>query len=110
MFDLMARTTLRECAHELGYELRCPREYEAQIIDYADVFAGAVDFETLKCPVKVIGADPTLLHSYLPTLDIRDILSVDYDFLPEATRFLQLDKPQKGAMAMGKFLGSTAIV
>ena len=109
MFDLITRTTLRECPDELGYELRCPRECEAQIIDYAGVFAVAVDFETLKCPVKVIGADPTPIHSYLPTLGMRDILSVDYDFLPEATHFLQLDKPQEGAAAMRKFLGSIAI-
>ena len=40
---------------------------------------------------------------------MRDILSVDYDFLPEATHFLQLDKPQEGAAAMRKFLGSIVI-
>lgn len=109
MLDLMARTTLRECADELGYELRFPREYEAQIIDYVGVFALAVDFETLTCPVKVIGADPTLLHSYFPTLDMRDILSVNHGFLPEARHFLRLDKPQEGAAAIRKFLGSMAI-
>ena len=40
---------------------------------------------------------------------MRDILSVDYDFLPEATHFLQLDEPQEGAAAMRKFLGSIVI-
>ena len=109
VFDLMARTTLRERGDEPGYELRCPPEYEAQIIDYASVFGVAVDFETLKCPVKVIGADPTLPYSYLPTLDMTDILSVNYDFLPEATHFLQLEKPEECAEAMREFLGSIDI-
>ena len=107
-FDLMAKTTLREPNDEHGYELRCPREYEAQMIDYAGVFAVAVDFDTLSCPVKVIGADPTLPYSYLPSLDMSDILSVSYDFLPEATHFLQLEKPEDCATATLEFLDSIA--
>ena len=109
VFDLMARTTLRERGDGDGYELRCPREYEAQMIDYASVFAVSVDFDTLKCPVKVIGADPTLPYSYLPTLDMADIMSVNYDFLPEATHFLQLEKPEECAEAMREFLASVPI-
>ena len=107
-FDLMARTTRRERKGEPGFELCCPREYEAQIIDYASAFGVAVDFDTLQCPVKVIGADPTLPFSYLPTLDLTDILSVNYDFLPEATHFLQLEKPEECAAAMLEFLDSIA--
>ena len=38
VFDLVARTTLRESTTGDGYELRCPREYEAQIVDYARAF------------------------------------------------------------------------
>ena len=64
----------------------------------------AVDFDTLTCPVKVIGADPTMPYSYLPTLDMTDILSVNYDFLPESTHFLQLEKPEACAAAMREFL------
>ena len=105
-FDLMSRTTLRQCEDENGYELRCPREYEAQMIDYASVFGVAVDFDTMECPVKVIGADPTLPYSYLPTMDMADIMSVDYDFLPEATHFLQLERPEECAAATRQFLGS----
>ncbi len=66
---------------------------EAQIIDYASVFGMAVNFDMLNCPVNVIGAGPTLPFSNSPTLDLTDITSVDYDFLPEATHFLQLEKP-----------------
>ena len=92
VLDLMARTTLRRGRD--GFALRCPRDYEAIIIDYASSFAVLVDFDQFVCPTKVIGADPTLPYSYLPTLDLSDILSVDYDFLPDATHFLPLEKPQ----------------
>ena len=108
VFDLVARTTLRRSAGGEGYELRCPREYEAQIIDYASAFAVLVDFEAISCPVKVIGADPTLPYSYLPTFDLSDVFIVDYDFLPEATHFLPLEKPQECVAAMREFLELTA--
>lgn len=107
-FDLMARTTLRATGDN-GFELRCPREYEAQIVDYASVYGVAVDFETLECPVKVIGADPTLPFSYLPTLDLSDILNVDYDFLPESTHFLQLEKPAECVESLKSYLESQGL-
>lgn len=108
LFELVAATTLRASKDE-GYELCCPREYEAQMIDYASVYGVAVDFDGLECPVKVIGADPTLPYSYLPTLDLSDILSVDYDFLPEATHFLQLEKPSECAAALRSFLDTLGL-
>ena len=108
-FDLMAKTVLRASDDE-GFELCCPREYEAQIVDYASVYGVAVDFDTLECPVKVIGADPTLPFSYLPTLDLSDILSVDYDFLPEATHFLQLEKPAECAASLRLYLDDLGIL
>ena len=77
---------------------------EAQIIDYASVFGVAVNFDTLKCPVKVIGAGPTLPFSNLPTLDLTDTTSVDYDYLPKATHFLQLIKPEECAEAVQDIL------
>ena len=101
--DLVAETTLREDELGEGYELRCPREYEAQIVDYASIFAVAVDFGSFLCPVKVIGADPTLPYSYLPTLDLSDIYGVDYDFLPESTHFLQLEQPEECVATMRGF-------
>ena len=102
--DLAAETTLREHENGEGYELRCPREYEAQIVDYAAVFAVAVDFGAFLCPVKVIGADPTLPYSYLPTLDLSDIYGVDYDFLPDSTHLLQLEQPEECVTTMRQFL------
>ena len=104
VYDLFAKTTLRESPGEKGYELCCPPEYEAQMIDYAGIYAVLIDFGTMQCPTKVIGADPTLQYSYLPTLDLSDIMAVDYDFLPEATHFLQLEEPEQCVDAMREFI------
>ena len=104
--ELVARTTLRPCADGNGYELRCPREFEAQIIDFSHVYVLLVDFQALHSPTKVIGADPTLPYSYLPTFDSTDIAKVDYDFIPEATHLLQLEQPRKCAAALREFVSS----
>lgn len=102
--ELVARTTLRPCADGNGYELRCPRDFEAQIIDYSGVYALLVDLQALGSPTKVIGADPTLPYSFLPTFDCSDIAKVDYDFIPEATHLLQLERPRECAAAMREFV------
>ncbi len=108
--ELMARTTLRKTADGAEYELRCPREYEAQIADYFRSFSALPVFETLSCPAKVIGADPTLPYAYLPTIDLGDILTIDYDFVPEATHFLQLEKPETCAQMVREFLESNNLM
>ena len=108
VFDLVARTTLRQCESGEGYELRCPREYEAQVVEFTAPYAVLVDFATFHCPIKVIGADPTLPYSYLPTLDLSHILTVDYDFLPEATHLLQLERPADCVAALREFIEQTA--
>ncbi|MDE2861089.1 MAG: alpha/beta hydrolase [Chloroflexota bacterium] len=102
--ELFAETTLREDASGKGYELRCPREYEAKIMDYARVFAVAVDFESFKCPVKVLGADPTLPHSFLPAMDLSGMYGVDYDFLPDATHLLHLERPRECVDEIREFI------
>ena len=102
--DLFVRTTLRTTDDGSGFQLRCPREYEAQIIEYASVYAVLINFASYKCPMKVIGADPTLPYSYLPTLDLSDAIGVDYDFLPEATHFLQLEQPEECVETMLEFV------
>ena len=105
---LIAKTTLRENAEGGGYELACPPEYEAQMLKYAGVFGVSIDLGRLRCPTKVIGADPTVPYSYLPTLDLSDITSVDYDFLPDATHFLQLEQPRECVELMLPFVESVS--
>ena len=104
VIELLAETTLRPAASGDGYELCCPPTYESQIIQYARIFAVGVDFVTYGCPVKVIGADPTLPFAYLPAVDLSDMVGVDYDFLPEASHFLQLERPRECVAAMLEFL------
>lgn len=108
--DLMARTILRESSAEEGYVLRCPREYEAQIIAYVRTYAFLVDFGSLPCPTKVIGSDPTLPYAYLPTFNLSHIETLDYDFIPETTHFLQLEKPAECVGAMREFLEERRLV
>ena len=99
----MSQTILRESSSLLGlggYELRCPRDYEAQIIAFIRTYAFLVDFGNLPCPTKVIGSDPTLPYAYLPTFDLSHILTVDYDFIPETTQFLQVERPEECVGAM----------
>ena len=108
--ELMAATTLRRAADGHGYELRCPREYEAQIMDYVRSFAPLLDLSLLTCPTKVVGADPTLEYAYLPTFDLSHMLTVDYDFLPDATHFLQLEKPAECAAVLREFLATNGLV
>ncbi|MXY87421.1 MAG: alpha/beta hydrolase [Dehalococcoidia bacterium] len=104
VLELMAETTLRELPSGEGYELICPPEYEAQIIEYGRLFAVSIDFAELACPVKAFGADPTLPYTYIPTLDLGDIREVDYDFLPDATHFLPFEQPEACAGALREFL------
>ena len=107
--ELVADTTLRRTAEGNGYELRCPPEYEAQLMDYARSFFPLIDLDLLSCPTKIVGADPTLPYSYLPTFDFSNVMKVDYDFIPEATHFLQLEKPAECAAAIREFLDRNAL-
>ncbi len=104
VYELLAKTTLRECMNDEGYELCCPPQYEAQIMQFSGNFAVLVEFDHIQCPVKVLGADPTLPYSYLPTYDLGYVVKVDYDFIPESTHLLQLEQPEKCAEVAIEFL------
>ena len=102
--ELMAWTTLRPTTAGDGFELRCPREYEAQLMEYGRSFYPLLSLEMLYCPTKVIGSDPTLRNAYLPSFDLGEVSAVDYDFLPDSTHFLQLEQPAECASLMRSFL------
>lgn len=102
--ELMGRTLLRQSPTGEGFELRCPREYESQLTEYARSFFVLIDYESTACPTKVIGADPTLPYAYLPNLDQHLAASMDYDFIPETTHFLQLEKPEDCVALTREFL------
>ena len=104
--ELMARTTLRRSGLTRDYELRCPREYEAQIMDHIRSASPLVDFGALPCPTRAIGADPSLPYAYLPSFDLGGMATsdLDYDFIPDTTHLLQLEKPRECAAAVREFM------
>ena len=103
--ELIARTTLRRAVDRgTGFQLRCPREYEAQIFEQLYSSAVSADIENVSCPTKVIGADPTQPFSFLPSVDFNDMVALDYDFVPETTHFLQLEQPETCVALMLDFL------
>lgn len=108
--ELLARTTLRRTADDSAYVLRCPREYEARISEQGYRYAASVDLGALTCPVKVIGSDPVMPHSFLPTVVMDEIVALNYDFVPETTHFLQLEEPQECVASMLDFIEETGIV
>lgn len=107
--DLFARATLRSAADGTGYQLRCPPAYEAQICRYIFCWSMTVDLSTVTCPTKVIGADPTVPNSYMPSMDIRELRQVDYDFLPDTTHLLQLERPEACSVLTIEFLEDCGI-
>ena len=109
VFELVARTTLRESETGDGFELRCPAEYEAQIWDNASKYAVSVDFGALKCPVKVLASDPVSLEPDAPAFDYGDA-DIDHEFVPGTTHFLQLEEPEQCAAALRRFLRQPGIL
>lgn len=107
--ELIARTTLRKSPHGTGYELRCPREYEAQILEYITCYAPMIEIADLPIPTKIVGSDPTLPYSFLPAFDLGSLTSVDYEFLPESTHFLQLEQPKTCAQIIWQFFAQQEI-
>ncbi|MDE2881299.1 MAG: alpha/beta hydrolase [Gemmatimonadetes bacterium] len=91
---LMAEAVLRPCADGPGYSLRCPPAYEAQAQEFIAAYAVLVDIEAMRCPVKVIGGDPTRTFSFLPSKHRKEMFQVDYDFVPDSTHYLQLQFPE----------------
>ncbi|MXZ38208.1 MAG: alpha/beta hydrolase [Holophagales bacterium] len=102
--ELIARATLRQASSGDGYELRCPREYEARVSLEGPRWAKAADLSRVSCPVKIVGSDPVVPFSFLPTVDLREILAIDYDFVPDTTHLLQLEQPAECVAAMMPFV------
>ena len=113
LVELFAETTLRQSS-DGSYELSCPIEHEAVIYEYGFGWSmqtqQALEQVPLKCPVKVVGSDPTVPYSFLPAMDLKTLTMLDYDFLPETTHFLQLEQPEDCANAMTEFLEESGLL
>ncbi len=92
---LMAEALLRPRSDGPGYSLRCPPAYEAQAMEFITAYAVLVDIEKMRCPVKVIGGDPTSSFSFLPSEQVSELFLADYDFVPDSTHYLQLQFPER---------------
>ncbi len=108
--DLYAQATIRAAADGKGYELCCPREYEARIFEWGFAYNFEPEAECFSCPVKVIGGDPTGPFSFLPSMDLSALVGLDYDFVPETTHFLQIENPEACVALMLDFLERQELV
>lgn len=102
--ELMAETILRKSSENDSYLLRCPKEYEARVTEYVRAYAGEFDLESLPCPTRIVGSDPLLPNSYLPTIDLSDMSNVDFDFIPETTHLLMIEQPEECANFVRDFM------
>ena len=110
VMELMADTTLRLVDDGQAYELCCPREHEAQVYEYLFGWAMRVNLNKVSCPVKVLGADPTVPFTFMPSMDLSDLIDLDYDYLPDATHFLQLEEPEKCVAFTVEFMRSNHLL
>ena len=109
IIDLIARATVRSTTDGGGYELCCPRDLEAQVFEYFFVWLMMVEFETVSCPLKVIGSDPTVRNSFMPSMELGELVALEYDFVPDASHFLQLEHPEECARRTLDFLARHAL-
>lgn len=103
--ELFAEATLRP-APDGGYHLRCPPEHEAQLFEwfFGHSMQAPEIFEGITIPIKVLGADPTVPFSFLPSTDLGVLTELDYDFVPDCTHFLQLEAPETCAAITTDFI------
>ena len=101
--ERLAQATLRERG-PTGFTLCCPPAFEAKIFEESMAWSTRVDFDRIRCRLRVIGGDPMVPFSFLPSVDLKEIAKLDYDFLPDATHFLQLEEPGECALMLRDFL------
>ena len=104
VLDLITRTTVRSTTKGGGYELRCPRALEAQVYAYFFVWLMMLELETVSCPLKVIGSDLTVRNSFMPSMSLTELVALEYDFVPDASHFLQFEQPEECARRTLDFL------
>ena len=109
-WELMARSVLRRDEEGGGWVVRCPRHYEAHIAEYLSTLGVLVDLQRLRCPVRVLGADPTLPFSFIPSFNLRVLVACDYDFIPEASHMLFIEEPAACAARIRAFAVECGLV
>ena len=72
--------------------------------EYVFAYSLEAAADRLPCPVKVIGADPSSWFSLPPSIIVEGATAVRYNFVPETTHYLQLEKPGECAALLVRFL------
>jgi pimeloyl-ACP methyl ester carboxylesterase len=104
-YELMARATLRFDVNSHRWVLACPREYEAHIFRSNRETSTWHRLRAMPVPVKLICADP--VGGGPPALIGRALAQeagVEYEAIPGASHFLQIERPQECIRAMESFL------
>ena len=78
-------------------------------MDQVRTHAPLVDPGTVPRRTRVIGADPALPWTFMPSFDLSGIRGLDYDFLPGASHLLQLERPAECAALLRGFLESEGL-
>jgi pimeloyl-ACP methyl ester carboxylesterase len=102
----VARAVLRQ-AREGGWELRCPREFEASIYRQGITLDLWPPVAVFAGPVKLIGADPNRERADATALSNQALGReglYDYAAIPGTGHLMQLEQPQACADAVTEFL------
>jgi len=96
-FQDMARAVLKYDALAGGWVLACPPEYEARIYETNIDQGNWLSLPASPSPVKLVCGDPEI-DDVQPSAHIGLAaaleLGVDYEAVPQATHFLQIEHPQ----------------
>ncbi len=106
-YELMALATLRPEDSTGQWTLRCPREFEAQVFDGARNSELWRAFGRVKAPVKLVCGDPELEDVGAPALIGQALareFGLPYEAIPDATHFLQFERPEECIRATESFL------
>jgi pimeloyl-ACP methyl ester carboxylesterase len=107
--QLFAESTLRQS--DEAWILRTPRELEALIYESNTDASAWQRIGSLRCPLLLIGADPSHRHATTPAAICEAIhreCGTDYVTIPDATHFLQIEKPAACREALLSFIATAA--
>jgi pimeloyl-ACP methyl ester carboxylesterase len=112
IIDLYAHSTLKR-DEAGGYELRCPREFEAKIYGGNLDSTIAMQMGSFAAPCLVLGGDPTTEHAGVPSLLCADLFpkwGISHDYVPGTGHFLQLEQPRQCAEKTIAFFDSLGLL
>lgn len=92
-----------------GWRLRCPPELEARIFDANMEPSLWPTLAAAGCPIKLVCGDPSVPGIQPPALigpAAAKEMGIAYEFVPETTHFLQLERPDLCRDAVRRFVAA----